>query len=121
MADHIANGRSSFSAVPAPLGAARNLIWAKLWRQKIAPIAIGAGNTFILKPSERNPSASLMIADLFAQAGLPGGVFNVVRGDKTAVDALLAHPNVGAISFVESTPIAKYVTAPVLPTMGSGR
>ncbi|MEC5408051.1 CoA-acylating methylmalonate-semialdehyde dehydrogenase [Paraburkholderia sp. MPAMCS5] len=73
------------------------------------PVAIAAGNTFILKPSERDPSASLFIADLFRQAGLPNGVFNVVQGDKTVVDALLTHPDVKAISFVGSTPIANYI------------
>jgi len=73
------------------------------------PIAIATGNTFILKPSERDPSVSNFIADLYAQAGLPDGVFNVVHGDKTAVDALLDHPDVDAISFVGSTPIAKYI------------
>jgi len=73
------------------------------------PIAIACGNTFVLKPSERDPSASMMLAELWAQAGLPEGVFNVVHGDKTAVDALLDHPQVAAISFVGSTPIAKYI------------
>lgn len=75
----------------------------------MAPLAIACGNSFILKPSERDPSASLLIADLFQQAGLPDGVFNVVHGDKVAVDALLAHPDVAAISFVGSTPIAEYI------------
>jgi malonate-semialdehyde dehydrogenase (acetylating)/methylmalonate-semialdehyde dehydrogenase len=73
------------------------------------PVAIAAGNTFILKPSERDPSASLFIAQLLQQAGLPDGVFNVVQGDKLAVDALLEHPDVKAISFVGSTPIAQYI------------
>ncbi|WP_121257882.1 CoA-acylating methylmalonate-semialdehyde dehydrogenase [Solirubrobacter pauli] len=73
------------------------------------PVAIATGNTFVLKPSERDPSVSNFIADLYAQAGLPDGVFNVVHGDKTAVDALLDHPDVDAISFVGSTPIAKYI------------
>jgi malonate-semialdehyde dehydrogenase (acetylating)/methylmalonate-semialdehyde dehydrogenase len=73
------------------------------------PLAIACGNTFVLKPSERDPSASLMLADLFKQAGLPDGVFNVVHGDKEAVDALLVHPDVQAISFVGSTPIARYI------------
>jgi malonate-semialdehyde dehydrogenase (acetylating)/methylmalonate-semialdehyde dehydrogenase len=71
------------------------------------PIAIAAGNTFVLKPSERDPSASLMMAELLAQAGLPDGVFNVVQGDKAAVEALLEHPEVRALSFVGSTPIAR--------------
>jgi malonate-semialdehyde dehydrogenase (acetylating)/methylmalonate-semialdehyde dehydrogenase len=73
------------------------------------PIAIAAGNTVILKPSEKAPSAALWLAALWKEAGLPDGVFNVVNGDKVAVDALLTHPEVQAISFVGSTPIAKYV------------
>ena len=77
-----------------------------LW---MIPMALISGNSFVLKPSERDPSASLMIADLLKQAGLPDGVFNVVQGDKVAVDALLQHPLVQAISFVGSTPIAQYI------------
>ena len=73
------------------------------------PVAIAAGNTFVLKPSERDPSPSLFIAKLLKEAGLPDGVFNVVQGDKLAVDALLEHPDVKAISFVGSTPIAQYI------------
>jgi malonate-semialdehyde dehydrogenase (acetylating)/methylmalonate-semialdehyde dehydrogenase len=73
------------------------------------PVAIACGNTFVLKPSERDPSASLLVAELWAEAGLPDGVFNVVNGDKAAVDALLEHPGVAAVSFVGSTPIARYV------------
>jgi malonate-semialdehyde dehydrogenase (acetylating)/methylmalonate-semialdehyde dehydrogenase len=73
------------------------------------PIAIATGNTFILKPSERDPSASLLAAELWAEAGLPDGVFNVVHGDKEAVDALLDNTDVQAISFVGSTPIARYI------------
>jgi malonate-semialdehyde dehydrogenase (acetylating)/methylmalonate-semialdehyde dehydrogenase len=73
------------------------------------PIAIACGNTFILKPSEKVPSCSLRMAELFKEAGLPDGVFNVVPGDKEAVDALLVHPDVRAVSFVGSTPIAKYI------------
>ncbi|MGJ8561525.1 MAG: CoA-acylating methylmalonate-semialdehyde dehydrogenase [Litorimonas sp.] len=73
------------------------------------PVALACGNTFILKPSERDPSASLLIAEWLAEAGLPAGVFNVVQGDKEAVDALLSHKDVKAISFVGSTPIAKYI------------
>ena len=73
------------------------------------PVAIACGNTFVLKPSEKDPSASLLLAQLWAEAGLPEGVFNVVQGDKEAVDALLAHPDVRAVSFVGSTPIARYV------------
>jgi malonate-semialdehyde dehydrogenase (acetylating)/methylmalonate-semialdehyde dehydrogenase len=75
------------------------------------PIAIAAGNTFVLKPSERDPSASLVMAELLTQAGLPDGVFNVVQGDKVAVDALLEHPQVRALSFVGSTPIARRLYA----------
>ncbi|WP_197467162.1 CoA-acylating methylmalonate-semialdehyde dehydrogenase [Collimonas arenae] len=73
------------------------------------PVALACGNCFVLKPSERDPSASLLIADLLQQAGLPEGVFSVVQGDKVAVDALLAHPDVQALSFVGSTPIAEYI------------
>jgi malonate-semialdehyde dehydrogenase (acetylating)/methylmalonate-semialdehyde dehydrogenase len=73
------------------------------------PMAIATGNTFVLKPSKRDPSVSNFIAELYAEAGLPDGVFNVVHGDKVAVDALLDHPDVAAVSFVGSTPIAKYV------------
>jgi len=73
------------------------------------PVALAAGNTFILKPSERDPSASLFMANLLKQAGLPDGVFNVVQGGKDAVDALLEHPDVQAVSFVGSTPIARYI------------
>jgi len=75
------------------------------------PIAIAAGNSFILKPSERDPSASLMMAELLKQAGLPDGVFNVIQGDKVAVEALLEHPEVRALSFVGSTPIARRLYA----------
>jgi len=73
------------------------------------PIAIACGNTFILKPSEKDPSCSIKLAQLFKEAGLPDGVFNVVNGDKEAVDALLTNKDVVAISFVGSTPIAKYI------------
>ncbi|WP_290870041.1 CoA-acylating methylmalonate-semialdehyde dehydrogenase [Aquabacterium sp.] len=73
------------------------------------PVAIAAGNTFVLKPSPTDPSASLFMAKLLELAGLPKGVFNVVQGDKVAVDALLEHPDVKAVSFVGSTPIANYI------------
>jgi len=73
------------------------------------PNAIAAGNTYILKPSERDPSAPMFIAELFHEAGFPDGVLNVLHGDKVAVDGLLAHPDVAGISFVGSTPIAKYI------------
>ncbi|ANN65324.1 CoA-acylating methylmalonate-semialdehyde dehydrogenase [Bordetella bronchialis] len=75
------------------------------------PVAIACGNTFVLKPSERDPSASVRLAELLTEAGLPPGVFNVVHGDKQAVDALIAHPDVQALSFVGSTPIAQYIYA----------
>src|SRR4029079_4709647 len=71
--------------------------------------AIACGNTFVLKPSEKDPSASVYLAELLQEAGIPDGVFNVVHGDKVAVDALLEHPDVGAISFVGSTPVAQYI------------
>ncbi len=77
-----------------------------LW---MIPNAVASGNTFVLKPSERDPSAPLFMAELFQQAGFPAGVLNVVQGDKVAVDRLLEHPDVKAASFVGSTPIAKYV------------
>ena len=73
------------------------------------PVAVACGSTFVLKPSERDPSAPMLIWELFQEAGFPDGVFNVVHGDKTAVDALLDHPDVKAVSFVGSTPIAEYV------------
>ena len=73
------------------------------------PIAIACGNAFLLKPSEKDPSAAVFMAELLAEAGLPAGVFSVVQGDKVAVDALLTHPEVDAVSFVGSTPVAKYI------------
>ncbi len=81
-------------------------VMVPLW---MFPVAIACGNTFVLKPSEKVPSASMRMAELFKEAGLPDGVFNVVHGDKVAVDALLHHPDVKAVSFVGSTPIAKYI------------
>jgi malonate-semialdehyde dehydrogenase (acetylating)/methylmalonate-semialdehyde dehydrogenase len=73
------------------------------------PVAIACGNAFVLKPSERDPSPSMRVAELWAEAGLPDGVFNVVHGDKVAVDAIIDHPDVAAVSFVGSTPIARYI------------
>jgi len=73
------------------------------------PVAIACGNTFVLKPSERDPGPSVRVAELLKEAGLPDGVFNVIQGDKEAVDALIAHPDVEALSFVGSTPIAEYI------------
>jgi malonate-semialdehyde dehydrogenase (acetylating)/methylmalonate-semialdehyde dehydrogenase len=73
------------------------------------PVALACGNCFILKPSERDPSASVILAELLKEAGLPDGVFSVVHGDKAAVDAILHHPDIAAVSFVGSTPIARYI------------
>ena len=81
-------------------------VMVPLW---MFPLAIACGNTFILKPSEKVPSASVRMAELFKQAGLPDGVLNVIHGDKAAVDALLSHEGIKAVSFVGSTPIAKYI------------
>ena len=81
-------------------------VMVPLW---MFPMAIACGNTFLLKPSEKVPSASIRMAELFKQAGLPDGVFNVVHGDKACVDALLEHPGIHAVSFVGSTPIARYI------------
>jgi malonate-semialdehyde dehydrogenase (acetylating)/methylmalonate-semialdehyde dehydrogenase len=81
-------------------------VMVPLW---MFPVAIACGNTFVLKPSEKVPSASVRMAELFKAAGLPDGVLNVVHGDKEAVDAILGHPGVHAVSFVGSTPIAKYI------------
>jgi len=75
------------------------------------PIALACGNCFVLKPSERDPSASLLLAELLGQAGLPDGVLNVIQGDKEAVEALLDHPQVAALSFVGSTPVARHIQA----------
>ena len=99
-------------SVRQPLGVCAGItpfnfpVMVPLW---MFPVALACGNTFILKPSEKVPSASMLMAELLKQAGLPDGVFNVVHGDKDAVDALLNHPGVKAISFVGSTPIAKYI------------
>ena len=99
-------------AIRQPLGVCAGItpfnfpVMVPMW---MFPVALAAGNSFVLKPSERDPSASLLMADLLRQAGLPDGVFNVVNGDKEAVDALLAHPQVAAVSFVGSTPIARYI------------
>lgn len=109
--DNIGGGIDNYQ-LRQPLGVTAGItpfnfpVMVPLW---MAPMAIATGNTFILKPSERDPSPSLMLADLFSQAGLPDGVFNVVQGDKVAVDALLQHPDVKAVSFVGSTPIAEYI------------
>jgi malonate-semialdehyde dehydrogenase (acetylating)/methylmalonate-semialdehyde dehydrogenase len=109
--DQVSAGVDLFS-FREPLGVCAGItpfnfpVMVPLWMH---PIAIATGNTFVLKPSERVPSAANLIAELYAEAGLPDGVLNVVHGDKIAVDALLDHPDVAAVSFVGSTPIARYV------------
>lgn len=109
--DQVSTGVDAFS-FRLPLGVVAGItpfnfpVMVPAWMH---PIAIACGNAFVLKPSERDPSASLLVAELYAEAGLPDGVFNVVHGDKEAVDALLDHPDVAAVSFVGSTPVARYV------------
>ncbi|MGH3712370.1 MAG: CoA-acylating methylmalonate-semialdehyde dehydrogenase [Micromonosporaceae bacterium] len=99
-------------SIPQPLGVVAVIspfnfpAMVPLW---FVPLAIACGNAVVLKPSEKDPSASLAIAGMWAEAGLPDGVFNVVHGDKEAVDALLEHPTVRAVSFVGSTPVARYI------------
>jgi malonate-semialdehyde dehydrogenase (acetylating) / methylmalonate-semialdehyde dehydrogenase len=99
-------------SIRQPLGVAAGItpfnfpIMVPMWMH---PIAIACGNAFVLKPSERDPSVSTRVAELYAEAGLPDGVFNVVHGDKVAVDAILDHPGISAVSFVGSTPIARYI------------
>jgi malonate-semialdehyde dehydrogenase (acetylating)/methylmalonate-semialdehyde dehydrogenase len=111
--DQIARGIDAWS-MRQPLGVVAGItpfnfpVMVPMW---MFPVAIACGNTFVLKPSERDPSASLLHARLLKEAGLPDGVFNVVQGDKVAVDALLDHPDVQALSFVGSTPIAEYIYA----------
>ena len=109
--DNIGGGIDNF-ALRQPLGVCAGITpfnfpaMVPMW---MFPLALICGNTFVLKPSERDPSASLLLAELLQEAGLPDGAFNVVHGDKEAVDALIAHPGVAAISFVGSTPIAEYI------------
>ncbi len=109
--ENVGTGVDSYS-VRQPVGVCAGItpfnfpVMVPLW---MFPMAIACGNTFILKPSEKVPSASMLMAELFKQAGLPDGVFNVVHGDKEAVDAILNHPGIHAVSFVGSTPIAKYI------------
>src|SRR5450432_2744420 len=110
--ENVSTGVDAFS-IRQPLGVVAGITpfnfpaMVPMW---MFPIALAAGNAFILKPSEKDPSASMLLAELLAQAGLPDGVFNVVHGGKDAVDALLAHPEVRAVSFVGSTPVARYVS-----------
>ena len=109
--DNVGGGIDNWS-LRQPLGVCAGItpfnfpVMVPMW---MFPVAIACGNTFVLKPSERDPSPSLLLAALFERAGLPAGVLNVVQGDKEAVDALLAHPDVSAVSFVGSTPIAEYI------------
>ena len=109
--DNVGTGIDSYS-MRQPLGVAVGItpfnfpVMVPMW---MFPVAIACGNTFVLKPSERDPSPGLLMAELLQQAGLPQGVFNVINGDKEAVDALLAHPSVAAVSFVGSTPVARHV------------
>src|ERR1700735_885877 len=109
--ENVSTGVDSYS-IRQPLGVVAGITpfnfpaMVPMW---VFPIAIACGNTFILKPSEKDPSASMLIAQLWAEAGLPEGVFNVLQGDKVAVDGLLHPPDVAAVSFVGSTPIARYV------------
>ncbi|MDR1187867.1 MAG: CoA-acylating methylmalonate-semialdehyde dehydrogenase [Bifidobacteriaceae bacterium] len=116
--DQAATGIDVFST-REPLGVVAGItpfnfpVMVPLW---MSPVAIAAGNAFILKPSERDPSPSLVLARLWHEAGLPNGVFNVVQGGRTAVDALLAHPGVAAVSFVGSTPVARHVHAAATAT-----
>ena len=109
--DQVGTGIDTYS-MHQPLGVVAGItpfnfpIMVPLW---MIPMALATGNTFVLKPSEKTPSASLMIADLLAEAGLPAGVFNLVNGDKEAVDVLLSDKRIQAISFVGSTPIADHI------------
>ena len=109
--DNIGGGIDNFS-LRQPIGVCAGVTpfnfpaMVPMW---MFPLALVCGNTFILKPSERDPSAALLIAQLLTEAGLPNGAFNVVQGDKEAVDAILAHPGIDAVSFVGSTPIAEYI------------
>ncbi|MGE3279622.1 MAG: CoA-acylating methylmalonate-semialdehyde dehydrogenase [Alphaproteobacteria bacterium] len=111
--EQVGRGIDSFS-VRQPVGVCAGITpfnfpaMVPMW---MFPVALACGNSFVLKPSERDPSAGFRIAELLLEAGLPQGVFNVVNGDKEAVDALLTHPEVDAISFVGSTPIAEYIYA----------
>ena len=109
--DQVSGGIDTFT-FRQPLGVCAGItpfnfpVMVPLWMH---PVAIACGNAFVLKPSERDPSASNLIASLYADAGLPDGVLNVVHGDKAAVDALCTHPDVAAVSFVGSTPVARHV------------
>jgi malonate-semialdehyde dehydrogenase (acetylating)/methylmalonate-semialdehyde dehydrogenase len=109
--ENVSTGVDSYS-IRQPLGVVAGITpfnfpaMVPMW---MYPVAIACGNTFVLKPSEKDPSAPLLAAELFAEAGLPEGVLNVVNGDKPAVDRILEHPDIAAVSFVGSTPIARYI------------
>ena len=111
LSDNVGAGVDAYN-LRQPLGAVAGITpfnfpaMVPLW---MFPIALVCGNTFVLKPSERDPSASLYLAQLLQRAGLPDGAFNVVQGDKVAVDSLLSHPLIKAVSFVGSTPVARYI------------
>jgi malonate-semialdehyde dehydrogenase (acetylating)/methylmalonate-semialdehyde dehydrogenase len=111
--DQVARGIDAWS-LRQPLGVVAGITpfnfpaMVPMW---MVPVALACGNTFVLKPSERDPSPSLMMAEWLKEAGLPDGVFNVVQGDKAIVDAILAHPQVQAVSFVGSTPVAEHIYA----------
>jgi malonate-semialdehyde dehydrogenase (acetylating) / methylmalonate-semialdehyde dehydrogenase len=105
-------GRVDVASIRQPLGVVAGITpfnfpaMVPMW---MFPLAIACGNTFVLKPSEKDPSAAVRLAELFTEAGLPDGVLNVVHGDRTAVDRLLEHPDVRAVSFVGSTPVARHI------------
>ncbi|HEX6195568.1 MAG TPA: CoA-acylating methylmalonate-semialdehyde dehydrogenase [Jiangellaceae bacterium] len=109
--DQVSTGVDMFS-FREPLGVVAGItpfnfpVMVPMWMH---PVAIACGNTFVLKPSERDPTASMLVAELWTEAGLPDGVFNVVHGDAEAVDAILDHPGIAAVSFVGSTPIARHI------------
>ena len=109
--EQVSSGVDTFN-LRQPLGVVAGItpfnfpVMVPMW---MYPVAIACGNTFVLKPSEKDPGVSQLAAELFAEAGLPDGVFNVVHGDKVAVDALLDHPDVAAVSFVGSTPVARAI------------
>ncbi|MFB9429110.1 CoA-acylating methylmalonate-semialdehyde dehydrogenase [Streptoalloteichus tenebrarius] len=111
--EQVSRGVDAYS-VRQPLGVVAGItpfnfpVMVPMW---MFPVAVACGNAFVLKPSERDPSASVRLAELFAEAGLPEGVLTVLQGDATAVNALLDHPDVAAVSFVGSTPIARHVYA----------
>ncbi len=111
MSENVSTAVDSYS-IRQPLGVTAGITpfnfpaMVPMW---MYPLAIACGNTFVLKPSEKDPSASVLSAELLQQAGLPDGVFNVVHGDKAAVDRILEHPDIAAVSFVGSTPIARHI------------